>query len=256
MAFQLITLEKKEGVGRLTLNRPSTNVMNYEMLVEMNAALEDMAKDNSVRVVLIRGTGTRAFSAGVEVKDHLGARMPLTINEFGKVFRNLRKLGKPSIAVVNGVALGGGCELVAGCDMAIASDKALFGQPEIKLGGLAPIAAVFFPRLMGEKKAFELILLGDNFSAADAERFGLVNKVVPDADLDTTAETTAKKFLAMTGIGVKLSRDVFYQCCDAADWNTAMERGVAGGIKTWETQDAAEGLTSFIEKRAAVWKNV
>jgi len=255
MAFQLITLEKQAGIGRLTLNRPSTNVMNYEMLVEMNAALDDLAKDESIKVVLIRGSGNRAFSAGVEVKDHLGERMPLTIKEFGKVFYGLRNLGKPSIAVVNGVALGGGCELVIGCDMAIASDKAQFGQPEIKLGGLAPIAAALFPRIMGEKKAFELIMLGENIPAAEAERLGLINKVVPDAELDAATETIAKKFLAMSGIGIKLCRNVFQQCTDAPDWKTAMQQGVDGGIKTWETEDAAEGLKSFLEKRPAVWKN-
>jgi enoyl-CoA hydratase/carnithine racemase len=255
MAFQLITLEQKEGIGYLTLNRPSTNVMNYEMLVEMNTALSQMAKDESVRVVLVRGTGNRAFSAGVEVKDHLGERMPLTIREFGKVFQYLRNLGKPSIAVVNGVALGGGCELVAGCDMAIACDKAIFGQPEIKLGGLAPIAAALFPRIMGERKAFELIMLGENMSAAEAERCFLVNKVVPEAELDTTAAAIAKKFLAMSGIGVKLCREALFKAADASDWAEAVQRAVDMGIKTWETQDATEGLTSFIEKRAAVWKN-
>jgi enoyl-CoA hydratase/carnithine racemase len=255
MAFQLITLEKQAGIGKLTLNRPSTNVMNYEMLVEMNAALTELAKDDSVRVVLIRGSGNRAFSAGVEVKDHLGERMPLTIREFGKVFQCLRNLGKPSIAVVNGVALGGGCELVAGCDMAIASDKALFGQPEIKLGGLAPAAAALFPRIMGERKAFELIMLGENFSAAEAERCFLVNKVVPEAELDTTAEATAKKFLAMSGIGVRLCRAALFQATDASDWAESFQRGVDLGIKTWETEDASEGLNSFLQKRAAVWKN-
>ena len=255
MPFQLITLEKQGGVGRLTLNRPPANVMNYEMLVEMNQALDDLAKDSDVKVVLVRGSGNRAFSAGVEVKDHLGERMPLTINEFGKVFHGLRNLGKPSIAVVNGVALGGGCELVAGCDMAVCSDKAQLGQPEIKLGGLAPIAAALFPRIMGERRAFELILVGDNVSAADAERFGLVNKVVPDAELDATAEALAKKFLALSGIGVKLCREAVHQAADAPRWEDAMKKAVELGIKTWETEDASEGLNSFLQKRAPVWKN-
>jgi cyclohexa-1,5-dienecarbonyl-CoA hydratase len=255
MAFQLIILEKQAGIGRLTLNRPSTNVMNYEMLIEMNAALDDLKKDESVKVVLVRGSGTRAFSAGVEVKDHLGERMPLTIREFGKVFYNLRDLGKPSIAVVNGVALGGGCELVIGCDMAIAGDKAQFGQPEIKLGGLAPVAAALFPRILGEKKAFEFVMLGDNIPAIEAERLGIINKVVPDADLDKAAEALAQKFLTMTALGVKLCRNVFYQCTDSSDWRTAMQKGVDGGIKTWETEDATEGLKAFLEKRAAIWKN-
>lgn len=255
MAFQNIILEKQDGIGKLTLNRPPVNIMNYEMLVEMNQALDDLAKDDSVRVVLVRGSGNRAFSAGVEVKDHLGERMPLTIREFGKVFQALRSLGKPSIAVVNGVALGGGCEVVAGCDMAISSDKAQFGQPEIKLGGLAPVAAALFPRIMGERKAFELVMLGDNITASDAAKVALVNKVVPDADLDKEAEVLAKKFIAMSGIGVKLCRDALYQAADSPRWEHAMQKAVDLGIKTWETEDAAEGLNSFLQKRAPVWKN-
>ena len=255
MAFQLITLEKQAGIGKLTLNRPPANVMNYEMLVEMNQALDDLTEDDTVKVVLIRGSGTRAFSAGVEVKDHLGDRMPLTLREFSKVFAKLHNLGKPSIAVVNGVALGGGCELVIGCDLAIASDKAQFGQPEIKLGGLAPVAAALMPRFAGEKRAFELVMLGDNFGAPDAERYGLINKITPDAELDAAAEVMAKKFLAMSGIGVKLSRDAFYQASGTPGYKEALDKSTELGIKTWETQDASEGLNSFLQKRAPVWKN-
>jgi cyclohexa-1,5-dienecarbonyl-CoA hydratase len=255
MAFQLITMEKQAGIARLTLNRPPANVMNYEMLVEMNEALGEISKDPSVMVLLVRGSGNRAFSAGVEVKDHLGERMPLTIREFGKVFYGLRNLGKPSIAVVNGVALGGGCELVAGCDMAICSDKAQLGQPEIKLGGLAPVAAALFPRIMGAKKAFELIMVGDNVTAADAEKIGLVNRVVPEAELDATAEAVAKKFLGLSGIGVRLCREALFEAADSSEWKDAMKKGVDLGIKTWETEDAAEGLNSFLQKRAPVWKN-
>jgi len=255
MAFQFITVEKQAGIGKLTINRPPANVMNYETIMEMIQGLDELAKDESVFVVLVRGSGNRAFSAGVEVKDHLGERMKPTITEFGNIFMKLRNLGKPSIAVVNGVALGGGCEVVAGCDMAIASDKAQFGQPEIRLGGLAPVAAALFPRIMGERRAFELVMLGENISAADALRFGLVNKVVPDADLDKEAEALAGKFLKMSGLGVKLCREALYQASDSPRWEHAMQKAVDLGIKTWETQDAAEGLTSFLEKRAAVWKN-
>ena len=153
MEFQNITLDKKEGIATLTLNRPPVNIIDCDMLVELNTALEQVAKDDEVKVLLLRGSGNRAFSAGVEIKDHIGEKMPKMMKEFGRVFHLLRGLGKPSIAVVNGVALGGGCELVAGCDMAIASEKAQLGQPEIKLGGLAPAAASLFPRIMGEKKA-------------------------------------------------------------------------------------------------------
>ncbi len=255
MAFQNITLEKQEGIAKLTINRPPVNVMNQDTLMEINTALEEVRKDEQTKVLLIRGSGNRAFCAGVEVKDHIGDMMPKMMREFGRMFRLLRSLGKPSIAVVNGVALGGGCELVAGCDMAIASEKAALGQPEISLGGLAPAAAALFPRIMGEKKAFELILLGENISAKEAERIGLVNKVVSEEELDRTAEELARKLLAKSSLGVKLVRDALYQCADTAELDGAIQKATELGIKTWETGDGQEGLKSFLEKRKPVWKN-
>lgn len=255
MAYQNITLETTDGIARLTLNRPPANVMNHETLVEMNDALTRLTADAQARVLLLRGAGNRAFSAGVEVKDHMGDRMPVTLREFGKVFKLLRSLGKPSIAVVNGVALGGGCELAAGCDIIIASDKAQFGQPEIKLGGLAPVAAALLPTIVGVKKAFEIVLLGDNFGAADAEKVGLVSKVVPDAELDKAADALAAKFLQMTALGLKLSRDAFYRAADSVGAEQALSVATEAAIKTWETADSQEGLKAFLEKRSPVWKN-
>src|SRR3989304_1516108 len=135
MEFKNITLETKAGIAKLTINRPPVNVMNYDTIVEITTALEELAKDTEAKVLIIRGSGTRAFCAGVEVKDHIGDMVPVMMNGFEIMIRLLRRLSIPSIAVVNGVALGGGCELVAACDMAIASEKAQFAQPEIKLGG-------------------------------------------------------------------------------------------------------------------------
>ncbi len=255
MEFQNITLEKQEGIAKLTINRPPVNVMNQDTLMEINTALEEVRRDEQTKVLLIRGSGNRAFCAGVEVKDHIGNMMPKMMREFGRMFRLLRNLGKPSIAVVNGVALGGGCELVVGCDMAIACDKAELGQPEIKLGGLAPAAAALFPRIMGEKKAFELVILGDNISAKEAERLGLVNKVVPEVELDKTAADMARKFLVKSALSVKLCRDAVYQCAATAEFDKALQKATELGIKTWETEDSQEGLKSFLEKRAPVWKN-
>ena len=255
MEFQNITLEKKDGITKLIINRPPVNVVNYDTLMEINAALEALGKDEETKVLLIRGSGNRAFCAGIEVKDHLGEMMPRMMKEFDRMFRLLRGLGKPSIAVVNGVALGGGCELVAGCDMAIAAEKAELGQPEIKLGGLAPAAAALFTRIMGEKKAFELILLGENISAKEAERIGLVNKVVSEEELDTTAEELARRFLDKSSLSLKLVRDALYQCADTAEFDKAAQKGTELGIKTWETEDGQEGLKSFLEKRSPIWKN-
>ncbi|MBI2979340.1 MAG: enoyl-CoA hydratase/isomerase family protein [Chloroflexi bacterium] len=255
LEFQNIIIEKKEGIAKLFINRPPVNVIDYQTLLEINAALEALGKDDEVKVLLIRGSGNRAFCAGVEVKDHLGEKMLRMMKEFDKMFRLLRSLGKPTLAVVNGIALGGGCELAVGCDMAIASEKAELGQPEIKLGGLAPAAVPLFQRMVGEKKAFELILLGENISAREAERIGLINKVVAEEELDKAAEELARKLLGKSSLSVKLVREAFYQCADAAEFAAALQRATELGIKTWETEDGQEGLKAFLEKRKPVWKN-
>jgi len=255
MEFKNIILEKKEGITVLTLNRPPVNVVNYEAIMEINFALRELKNDEATGVLLLRGAGNKAFCAGVEIKDHIGDKMPMMMREFGQIFSLLKNLGKPSIAVVNGAALGGGCELVAGCDMAIASEKAKFGQPEIVLGGLAPAAAALFPGMIGEKKAFEMILLGESISAVEAERIGLINKVVPEAELDTAAEELARKFLDKSGLSVKLVREIFYQCADIATFENAIHQATELGIQTWETADGQEGLKAFLEKRKPVWKN-
>jgi len=255
MSYKNIILEKKDGITKLIISRPPVNVMDQETLEELCSALEEIAKDAATRVLLIRGEGERAFCAGVEVADHVGEKMPVMMKGFGRIFKLLRNLGKPSIAVVNGLALGGGCELVLGCDLAVASEKAKLGQPEIILGGLAPAAAPLLPRVLGEKKAFEVLLLGESMNAVDAERFGLVNKVVPVEELDSAAEEMARKFLKMSGLSVKLVREAFYKCAEIDDLDEALGTAVELGIKSWETHDGQEGLKAYLEKRDPEWKN-
>ena len=255
MEFNNIILEKKDGIAKLTLNRPPVNVINMETLREINNALVSLTVDEETRVVLIRGNGERAFCAGIEVKDHLGEMLPQMMTEFGKLFKILRGLDKPSIALVNGIALGGGCEIIAGCDLAIAAEGVKMGQPEIQLGGLAPAAAALFPRIMGQKKAYELILIGNSITAEQAEKIGLVNKVVPLAELDKAGEETAKAFLSKSALSVKLVRDAFYQCAATPDLTDALDKATVLGIANWSTEDGQEGLKSYLEKRPAVWKN-
>jgi len=255
MEYKNLILEKKDGITRLIVNRPPVNVINMETLLEINNALAELAADSETRVLLFRGNGSRAFCAGIEVKDHVGDAMPKMMTEFGKLFTLLRGLGKPSIAVVNGLALGGGCEIIAGCDLAVACEKAEMGQPEIKLGGLAPAAAALFPRIMGEKRAFELILLGDSIKAADAQKIGMVNKVVVEEELDKTADEMARKFLKMSPLSVRLVREAVYNCANTADLDRAIQTATELGIKSWSTGDGQEGLKSYLEKRPAVWKN-
>ncbi len=252
MAFKNILLKKKEGVARIIINRPPLNILNIDTLEEMNQALAELETDDEVKVVVITGAGDRAFSAGVDVGDHLGEKLPKMVEVFNKLFISLVAVDKPTIAVVNGLALGGGCEVVAGCDMAIASDKAQLGQPEVKLGVYPPPASVLFPRLMGRRKAFELILSGDSISAEEAERIGLVNKVVPADELEKAADEFIKRFTANSGLTLTQARRALYRNLDL-NFYEAMEATGIDAAMVMAGENSVEGLTAFMEKRKPVW---
>jgi cyclohexa-1,5-dienecarbonyl-CoA hydratase len=253
MDFKNILLEKKEGVAKLTINRPPLNILNIDTLVEMNQALAELRTDDEVKVVVITGAGDRAFSAGVDVGDHLGEKLPKMVEVFNKLFISLVEVDKPTIAVVNGLALGGGCEIVAGCDMAIASEKAQLGQPEIKLGVYPPPASVLFPRILGRRKAFELILSGDSISAKEAERIGLINKVVPQEELEKAAEEFVKRFTANSGLALTQARRSLYRNFDL-EFRKAMKVTGIDATLVMSGENSVEGLTAFMERRKPVWK--
>jgi len=253
MNFKNILLERKDGVAKLTINRPPLNILNIDTLVEMNQALAELRADDEVKVVVITGAGDRAFSAGVDVGDHLGEKLPKMVEVFNKLFISLVEVDKPTIAVVNGLALGGGCEIVAGCDMAIASEKAQLGQPEIKLGVYPPPASVLFPRILGRRKAFELILSGDSISAKEAERIGLINKVVPQEELEKAAEEFIKRFTANSGLALTQARRALYRNFDL-EFRKAMKVTGIDATLVMSGENSVEGLTAFMEKRKPVWK--
>jgi cyclohexa-1,5-dienecarbonyl-CoA hydratase len=160
MVFKHIQTELKEGVATLTLNRPPVNVLNIEMMEEINTYFESLLKEKALKLLVIQAAG-KAFSAGVDVGEHLGDLVYKMIEVFHRMFRLMDALKVPSIAVVNGSALGGGCELAVYCDMVMATEKAKFGQPEIQVGVFPPIAALVFPRMMGRKKALPQTKHGD-----------------------------------------------------------------------------------------------
>src|SRR3989304_7543367 len=138
LSFKNILYESEDGVTRISVNRPPLNILNLETLLELTVALERARNDASIAVVVITGVGDRAFCAGVDIRDHMPEKVSSTLPAFNKVFYTLESMDKPPVAVVNGVALGGGCELAMGWDMIIASEKAQFGQPEIKVGAIPP----------------------------------------------------------------------------------------------------------------------
>jgi len=254
MVFKHIQTELKDGVATLTLNRPPLNVLNIEMMEEINTFFEELKKEKSVKLLVIQAMG-KAFSAGVDVGEHLGDLVNKMIEVFHKMFRLMDALKVPSIAVVNGSALGGGCELALYCDMVIATEKSKFGQPEIQVGVFPPIAALVFPRMIGRKKAMELILAGDTISAQEALTMGLINKVVPEPSLAEEANAFIEKFKKLSGIVLKLAKEA-----TLAGLNDDTDKGLRVIEKIYleqlmKTNDAIEGLKAFLEKRKPTWKD-
>ena len=254
MAFKHIQTELKDGVAYLTLNRAPLNVFNIEMMEEINAYFEGLMKEKSLKLIIIQSMG-KAFSAGVDVGEHLGDLVYKMIEVFHKMFRLMDRLKVPSIAIVNGAALGGGCELALYCDMVIATEKSKFGQPEIQVGVFPPIAALIFPRTIGRKKAMELILSGETISAQEALGLGLVNKVVPEASLAQEVNGFIEKFTKLSGIVLKLAKEA-----TLAGLNDDMDQGLKAIEKIYldrlmKTDDAVEGLKAFLEKRKPTWKD-
>ena len=255
MGFKHIQTELKEGVATLTLNRPPVNILNIEMMEEVNTYFESLLKEKALKLLVIQAAG-KAFSAGVDVGEHLGDLVYKMIEVFHRMFRLMDALKVPSIAVVNGSALGGGCELAVYCDMVMATEKAKFGQPEIQVGVFPPIAALVFPRMMGRKKALELILSGDVISAQEALALGMINKIVPEASLAEEVSRFVEKFKKLSGTVLKLTKEA-----TLAGLNDDAERGLKVIEKIYldrlmKTHDAIEGLKAFIDKRKPTWKDI
>jgi cyclohexa-1,5-dienecarbonyl-CoA hydratase len=248
-----ITLEKSNNIARLTLNKPPLNVLDIAMIEELDAALKSLKDDRASKVIVIAAAG-KAFSAGVDVADHTKERVDEMIKKFDDIFRTLWSLEQPTVAAVQGMALGGGCEVAIGCDFVVASEKARFGQPEIKVGVFPPVAALVLPRIIGRKKAFEWVLTGETFDAREAERIGLVNVVAPPESFDAAVNAFVGKLTALSGVVLRLAKRAtrigLDQGADAAF--AEIERLYLRDLM--QAADAAEGLAAFLEKRAPVWK--
>ena len=258
MAYENILFEKDGAVGSLTINRPkSLNALNPATLNEIAACLQDVRRDQSIHCLLITGAGDRAFIAGADI----AAMVSMTALE-GKAFaalglsvlRTLEELPIPVIAAVNGFALGGGTELALACDLIIAADKAKFGQPEINLGVIPGFGGTQrLARRIGLPRARELIYSGDMIDAETALRYGLVNKVVPLADLMSEAKALAHKLAAKPPVAIRQAK---------AAINTGIDLDLENGCRfeneafalTFATADKVEGMTAFLQKRAANFK--
>ena len=252
--YKFLRLEVADGVARLILARPPLNILTLEMMHELNGALERVQALAEVRVLLIAAEG-KAFSAGVAVEDHLGDRVKPMLEAFHRIFHLLRALPCPTVAAVQGAALGGGSELATFCDWVIASETATFGQPEIKVGVFPPIAAIHYPARIGLARTLQLLLTGEVIGAREAERIGLVDRVVPLGELGAAVEATLAKLRDKSRAVLALTRRAVFEV--AGQPFEAALRAVEGlyHAELMATEDAHEGLRAFVEKRPPVWRH-
>ena len=255
-AYQYIKFNIEDRVARITLARPPLNVLDIAMMLEIGAALgECINKRELVAIVFDAASDTRAFSAGVAVEEHAAETIYQMLESFHAIFRTLEQLAKPVIAIVDGSALGGGCELVAGCDIVIASERARFGQPEIKLGAFPPVACVLLPGIIGDKRARELILTGELISAGQAARLGLVNHVVPSEQLQQKADELLGKLRELSGAALEAARRAIDLGRGRTIDATLAEVENLYLHELMKTEDANEGVRAFMEKRKPIWRN-
>lgn len=245
-----VTVER--GLARVELDRPPVNVLDLAAAEELAAAIEGAAGRDDVAVIALSGRG-RAFCAGVDVRDHLPDRGADMLHTFHRACLALLEAPQPVVAIVQGAALGGGCELTLACDLVVASERATFGQPEIKLGVFPPLAAVALPRMIPAHLASELLLTGRMVGAAEAAQMGLVNRVVEESALIAATEETLGKLLALSPASLRLTKEVMRQ---SRARPTAEE--IAGAERFYverlmHTPDALEGLRAFLEKRPPRW---
>jgi len=249
-----VLYEKKGGIAYVTINRPKVlNALNQRTWENLRTAFEDARDDAAVRGVILRGAGDKAFIAGADISElaHVTAVEAKESSSYGQAVLDLiENLGKPVIAAVNGFALGGGCETAMACTIRVASENAKFGQPEVKLGLIPGGGGTQrLPRLVGKGRALQLILSGEMISAQEAYRIGLVNEVVPAADLITRSEAILQQIFSNAPVAVRFSLEAVNRGLETSqDVGLSLEASLFGLCAG--TEDKKEGTSAFLEKRA------
>lgn len=258
MTFDNLLFERVGSIGTVTINRPDVlNALNRATLGELQRAFEILGSDADVRAVILTGVGPRAFAAGADINE-LAALTPAASRELAtlgqRTFSTIEELGKPVIAAINGFALGGGCELAMACTLRLASENAKLGQPEIQLGLLPGYGGTQrLPRLVGRGRALEIMLLGTPITAVEAERIGLVNRVVPADRLLDEARGLATMLAARAPLAVRAILDAVHAAASTtlAD-GCAFEAALFGVIAG--TDDMREGTRAFLDKRTPIFQ--
>lgn len=258
MAYQNVLFEIRDQVAYITVDRPRVlNALNRQTVEELGDVFVRAREDAAVRALILTGSGEKSFVAGADINE-LAQRTPVDGKDFSlfgqDVFHRLETMGKPSIAAINGFALGGGCELALSCTLRIASKNARLGQPEVKLGILPGYGgSQRLARLCGKGAAHELILTGEMISADEALRIGLVNRVVEQSELISTAEAIAKKIIANAPLAVKFSMEAIERGMEMPQEEGLFLEATLFGL-CCATEDMREGTRAFVEKRPAQFK--
>ena len=256
MERELILVDKQDMVGFITLNRPEEmNTFNVPFARDLNDALRNMDQDDDVRVVVIRAAG-KYFSTGISIsefkdKSHKDYREFLVLMD--EFYHTIPRMKKPVIASVKGYALANGAGLVFACDLAVAAEDAKFGTTAINVGLICLGPAVPMVRSLGRKKTLEMVLTGDIISAAEAERLGLINKVVPAEELEASTMKLAAKLAKKSPLAVQIGKTGIYGMSEIP-YHQALDYMDELFASLCSTEDAREGIEAFLEKRKPVWK--
>jgi len=255
-SFNRINFAIEDRVGLITLASPPLNVLNIAMMQEINKALDECSQQRDLAaIVFAAAPDCRAFSAGVSVEEHAHETIFQMLDSFHAIFRSLEQISRPTVAIVNGPALGGGCELITFCDFVIASDQSRFGQPEIKLGVFPPVAAIVLPRVIGDRRAREMMLTGEIIEAREALALGLVSRVVPAGDLEAETSRLLEQLRGLSALALEHAKKAI---------DLGYGRTLDDALKEVEdmylhelmkTHDAVEGVNAFGEKRRAAWQH-
>ncbi len=248
-----VSVDKKERVATVTVERPPLNVLDLQLLRELDGVLSEVAGESMIDVVVLRGAGERAFSAGVEIREHTKEKVPEMLDVVHGVIRKLFTLPQVTLALVQGVCLGGGCELASSCDLVVATEDAIFATPEILVGCYPPVALARFSSLIGYHRAAEMILTGRRYTAREALSAGLINRAVAVDQLKTEVETLLADLSGKSGAVLRVT---------VKGLRELSLRGLTEALKRSEdiycrdllhTEDVEEGVKAFLEKRKPTW---
>jgi cyclohexa-1,5-dienecarbonyl-CoA hydratase len=252
--FQFVRYHIEGPVARLTLDRPEHNLLNERMLVEIAAGINSIGEKREIKLIVL-DSAAKSFCGGIELGEYTQRRVFQLLDAFHNAFSAMMDTSKPLLVVINGPAFGGGSELAALADLVVATPKARFAQPEIKLGVFPPLSAVILPYVLGPKVALELVLTGEAMTAERAYDLGLVNRLVPEDQLEKTVDDLIAKVTAQSGPVLTMAKKAIL-----GSVGVPLREGVRNSMKIFlnelsDLEDSQEGLRALVEKRAPKWKN-